>query len=157
VKSNILIDSDHTARIADFGLTSVLRHPSISISVTAPAWGGTLQWMAPELFDGKSSPSKESDIYAFGMVIYEVRITFPCESVLKLKDCACRFLHTNDHSPASTLTLCLCWSYKISDPCDHQTERFLVSRKMSGSWRKSVGTETRASGHISQIFYRALR
>ena len=28
--------------------------------------------MAPELFDGKSRPSKESDIYTLGMVIYEV-------------------------------------------------------------------------------------
>jgi len=71
-KSNILIDSNRSARIADFGLTSVLRHHSISISVTAPAWGGTLQWMAPELFDEKSSPSKESDIYALSMVVYEV-------------------------------------------------------------------------------------
>jgi len=71
-QSNILIDSDKSARIADFGLTSVLRHHSISISATAPARGGTLQWMAPELFDGESSPSKESDIYALGMVIYEV-------------------------------------------------------------------------------------
>ena len=73
MKSNILIDSNQTARIADFGLTSLLHHPSISISVTAPALGGTLQWMAPELLDGESRPSKESDIYAFGMVIYEVR------------------------------------------------------------------------------------
>jgi len=71
-KSNILIDSNHCARIADFGLTSVLRHPSVSISVTTPVWGGTPRWMAPELFDGRSSPSKESDIYALGMVIYEV-------------------------------------------------------------------------------------
>jgi len=71
-KSNILIDSNKSARIADFGLTSVLCHHSISISMTAPAWGGTLQWMAPELFNEKSSPSKESDIYALGMVVYEV-------------------------------------------------------------------------------------
>ena len=73
MKSNILIDGNQTARIADFGLTSLLRHPTISISVTAPAFGGTLQWMAPELFDGESRPSRESDIYALGMVIYEVR------------------------------------------------------------------------------------
>ena len=71
-KSNILIDSNKSARIADFGLTSVLRHHSISISMTAPAWGGTIQWMAPELYDKKSSPSKESDMYALGMVVYEV-------------------------------------------------------------------------------------
>ena len=88
-KSNILIDSNCSAHIADFGLTSLLRHPSISISVSAPAWGGTPQWMAPELFDGKSRPSKESDIYALGMVIYEVRTsrtprTSPNRSLLQV-------------------------------------------------------------------------
>jgi len=71
-KNNILIDGNRSARVADFGFTSIVRHPSISISVSAPAFGGTLPWMAPELFDGKSRPSKESDIYALGMVIYEV-------------------------------------------------------------------------------------
>lgn len=71
-KSNVLIDSNFSARIADFGLTSVLRNRSMSISITAPTWGGTLQWMAPELFDDDSHPSKASDIYALGMVTYEV-------------------------------------------------------------------------------------
>ena len=40
--------------------------------------GGTIRWMSPELIDPgsfklkKSSPTKESDCYALGMVIYEV-------------------------------------------------------------------------------------
>ena len=73
MKSNILIGSDHSARIADFGLTSLLCHPSISVSVGTPDIGGTPGWMAPELFDAENScPSRESDIYAFGMVVYEV-------------------------------------------------------------------------------------
>ena len=77
-KSNILVDSSHTARIADFGLTSILRNPSISMSVSPPAEGGTYQWMAPELFSEDSRPSKESDVYSLGMVVYEVRhVSFP--------------------------------------------------------------------------------
>lgn len=42
------------------------------------AEGGTIQWMSPELLDPrrfgfkKSHPTKESDYYALGMVIYEV-------------------------------------------------------------------------------------
>jgi serine/threonine protein kinase len=82
-KSNILVDSKLTARIADFGLTSFLRHPSISMSVSAPAGGGTCQWMAPELFNENSHPSKQSDIYALGMVVYEVgRIVLLGDSLL---------------------------------------------------------------------------
>jgi len=76
VKSNILIDSHFSARIADFGLTSVLRNHSMSISVTAPARGGTLRWMAPELFNDGSHPSKASDVYALGMVTYEVGLHY---------------------------------------------------------------------------------
>jgi len=40
--------------------------------------GGTFQWMSPELLDPsrfgseKPRPTKESDCYAFGMVIYEI-------------------------------------------------------------------------------------
>jgi serine/threonine protein kinase len=41
--------------------------------------GGTEQWMSPELLHPErfgftdTRPTKESDCYAFGMVIYEVR------------------------------------------------------------------------------------
>ena len=77
-KSNILVDNSHTARIGDFGLMSILRNPSISMSVSPPAEGGTYQWMAPELFSESSRPSKESDVYALGMVAYEVcYVLFP--------------------------------------------------------------------------------
>ena len=93
-----MIDSNHSARIADFGLTSLLCHPSISISITVPIWGGTLHWMAPELFVSESRPSKATDIYALGIVIYEVcHATFSGESVLK--NYSRRFSPINDHSP----------------------------------------------------------
>ena len=42
--------------------------------------GGTIRWMSPELLDpGRFEitdcrPTKQSDCYALGMVIYEVRI-----------------------------------------------------------------------------------
>ena len=41
--------------------------------------GGTTRWMSPELLDpdlfgtGDCRPTKQSDCYALGMVIYEVR------------------------------------------------------------------------------------
>ena len=34
--------------------------------------GGTIEYMAPELFSEGAMPSKEADVYAFGIVIYEV-------------------------------------------------------------------------------------
>ena len=130
-KSNILIDSNYSARIADFGLTSLLRHPSISISVSAPAWGGTPQWMAPELFDGKSRPSKESDIYALGMVIYEVRTLYATAEPV-LIDPFRRFSRIKGHSLPFSTTLYLDWSSLESDPRDRRTMTFSVCRRMSG-------------------------
>ena len=47
------------------------------------AAGGTYRWMSPELLDPElfgipelegDRPTKQSDCYAFGMVIYEVRV-----------------------------------------------------------------------------------
>ena len=47
------------------------------LSETVVSSGGTLCWMAPELLDpphfgSNGRPTRESDCYALGMVIYEV-------------------------------------------------------------------------------------
>jgi len=34
--------------------------------------GGSVRWMAPELLDASSQPTTASDIYALGMVFYEI-------------------------------------------------------------------------------------
>ena len=76
-KANILIDQAGHARIADFGLLTIVSDPtnvSLSSSYTQ---GGTARWMGPELIDPQrfgfknGRPTKSSDCYALGMVIYE--------------------------------------------------------------------------------------
>lgn len=75
-KTNILIDRNGHACLADFGLITVISDQSTYLS--SCIGGGTIRWMSPELLDpGKfgfeeSCPTKESDCYALGMVIYEV-------------------------------------------------------------------------------------
>lgn len=78
-KVNILVNNDYRAVIADFGLVAVLSTSStLTYMTSALAGGGSERWMAPELLYPEkygfshSIPSKESDTYAFGMVIYEV-------------------------------------------------------------------------------------
>ena len=44
--------------------------------------GGTLPWMSPELLgsvcpDATIRPTRESDCYALGMVVYEVSLSYP--------------------------------------------------------------------------------
>ena len=84
-KANIYIRNFH-ACIADFGISTIARPEPWANSSTAPAVslvsftsGGSIRWMSPELFDPKRfnlpdpRPTKESDRFALGMVIYEVR------------------------------------------------------------------------------------
>jgi serine/threonine protein kinase len=76
-KANILIDEAGRARLADFGLLTIISDPTNLLSSGSSAQGGTVRWMSPELIAPeefgfeKSRPTKPSDCYALGMVIYE--------------------------------------------------------------------------------------
>ena len=71
-----MIDHNGKARLADFTLLTILHQSDTAIAPLRE--GGTIQWMGPELLDPKSfglhksRPTRESDCYALGMVIYEV-------------------------------------------------------------------------------------
>ena len=77
MKSNILIDEAGQVRLADFGLLKIISDPANHLSSSSNSQGGTVRWMSPELIYPEqfgleeSSPTKSSDCYAFGMVIYE--------------------------------------------------------------------------------------
>jgi len=74
--SNILIDDDGRARLSDFGLLPIISDQETLLSTSIES--GTIPWMSPELLDPesfgskKSRPTKASDCYALGMLIYEV-------------------------------------------------------------------------------------
>eukprot|EP00980_Cylindrotheca_fusiformis_P008653 scaffold1844_cov124-Cylindrotheca_fusiformis.AAC.2 len=61
--ANILVDSRFRAKVADFGLS----HDKYVNGIT-----GTAYWMAPELLRGESGNTTASDVYAFGIVLYEI-------------------------------------------------------------------------------------
>jgi serine/threonine protein kinase len=94
-KANILINRDRRACLADFGLstiTGVATHAAARASlaslisndtVMSFTTGGTRRWMSPELLNPEmfgipqsegDRPTRQSDCYALGMVIYEVRV-----------------------------------------------------------------------------------
>ena len=77
-QANILVDDAGAARVADFGLVTMVSR-STFLSSESVSSGGTLYWMSPELFDpprfgSNGRLSRESDRYALGMVVYEVRL-----------------------------------------------------------------------------------
>ncbi|KAF8747019.1 Protein tyrosine kinase, partial [Rhizoctonia solani] len=67
---NVLISSDGTAKLTDFGL-STMAESSIGFSATTTAQAGSIRWVAPELLLEGASRSKMSDVYALGMTILE--------------------------------------------------------------------------------------
>jgi formylglycine-generating enzyme required for sulfatase activity/tRNA A-37 threonylcarbamoyl transferase component Bud32 len=68
--SNILIDDNGVARIADFGFAKAVSADSISMSVGG-GMVGTPAYMAPELWHGKKA-TEQSDIYSLGCITYEM-------------------------------------------------------------------------------------
>ena len=76
LQPNILIKSDGRACIADFSLLTIISDQQTFLSTCVE--GGTTPWMSPELLDPESFGlqkcrlTKESDLYALGMLIYEV-------------------------------------------------------------------------------------
>ena len=76
-KANILIDEAGCARLADFGLLTIISDPANFLFSSSYSQGGTIRWTSPEritpqefgLKDGR--PTKSSDSYSLGMVIYE--------------------------------------------------------------------------------------
>jgi hypothetical protein len=93
-QANILINQSRRACLADFGLSTIVgtgyrasaNASLISVastsSLTSSTSGETTRWMSPELLDpGRFGitdyrPTKQSDCYALGMVVYEVRTDY---------------------------------------------------------------------------------
>ncbi|KAF9643032.1 kinase-like protein [Thelephora ganbajun] len=73
---NIVIDKDGHARLIDFSLITLI--PDQSTFISRCIEGGTVAWMSPELLEPQNfglteiRPTRESDYYALGMVIYEI-------------------------------------------------------------------------------------
>lgn len=74
LKANILINDNAHACLADFCESMVVSDQPTSLVTYA----GEIRWMSPELIDPDrfgfrdGRPTKESDCYALGMVVYEV-------------------------------------------------------------------------------------
>lgn len=72
-QANVVISSTGEALLNDFGLAVIIEDLSkMPISSTLDG-AGNPRWMAPELLVGSDIISKKSDVWAFGMVILEVR------------------------------------------------------------------------------------
>ncbi len=71
---NILIDQNDRIRITDFGLAKITRGETTKLAaITTPDMVmGTPRYMAPEQFESPSEVDHRADIYAIGVVTYEM-------------------------------------------------------------------------------------
>lgn len=68
---NVLLDSQYRAKITDFGLAKIKLETNSTTTKTKQVMG-TTRWRAPELFKRNASPNVASDIYSYGMVLWEI-------------------------------------------------------------------------------------
>ncbi|XP_027199928.1 serine/threonine-protein kinase B-raf-like [Dermatophagoides pteronyssinus] len=67
--NNIFLSKDFTVKIGDFGLATVKSHWGGLQPTNQPT--GSILWMAPEIIRG-AAHSFQSDVYAYGIVLFEV-------------------------------------------------------------------------------------
>ncbi|KAF8592987.1 kinase-like protein [Ceratobasidium sp. AG-I] len=67
---NVLLDESGQVRLTDFGL-AIMHEQYMQFSETDPG-GGTMRWMAPELFMEEGVRCRETDVYALGMTMLEI-------------------------------------------------------------------------------------
>lgn len=71
VKSlNILVTTDLTLKVADMGLSKLAEEVQGGSKVSTGG-GANPRWLAPEVLNGKK-PSMESDLFSFGVVLWEL-------------------------------------------------------------------------------------
>ncbi|AED94811.1 putative protein kinase RLK-Pelle-LRR-Xb-1 family [Arabidopsis thaliana] len=67
--SNVLLDSDFVAHIADFGLA---RRIDASRSHVSTQVAGTMGYMPPEYWEGNTAATVKADVYSFGVLMLEL-------------------------------------------------------------------------------------
>ncbi|KAK4161350.1 kinase-like domain-containing protein [Cladorrhinum sp. PSN259] len=71
--ANVLVAEDGGVQLCDFGVAGMVKSRFDKRRTVT----GTLQWMAPELFDTEVSYGNEVDVWAFGSMAYEAATGLP--------------------------------------------------------------------------------
>ncbi|XP_070710619.1 receptor-interacting serine/threonine-protein kinase 3 [Pempheris klunzingeri] len=70
--SNVLLDSCLTVKLTDFGLARFYHSITQVSKKDSEGEGGTISYMPPEAFDLSYSPTKASDIYSYGILLWSI-------------------------------------------------------------------------------------
>ncbi|XP_026154501.1 receptor-interacting serine/threonine-protein kinase 3 isoform X2 [Mastacembelus armatus] len=70
--SNVLLDSDLNAKLTDFGLARFYHSVTRASKKASDEEGGTISYMPPEAFEISYSPTRASDIYSYGILLWSI-------------------------------------------------------------------------------------
>jgi serine/threonine protein kinase len=70
---NVLLDGSGNVKLADFGLTRALERDGVKVRQAYVGFG-SVGYMAPELFRRGVEPGATADIYALGILLYEMLV-----------------------------------------------------------------------------------
>ncbi|MGE3320602.1 MAG: protein kinase, partial [Candidatus Berkiella sp.] len=121
---NVLLSETGRAKLCDFGLAKIKTTTKTQSRMTQTNAGaeksvGTLPWMAPELFGLRPKYSTKSDIYAYGIIMWELSARrVPYEDVIsegELRDCiknGDREEIPDNTPPSYAKLITFCWAQK---------------------------------------------
>lgn len=78
--NNVLISSGEHVLLCDFGLA---KHVTYRTS-TSLRGAGSIPWQSPELLQDEGRRTVQSDVYAFGITVYEVRARSQVDTLYQL-------------------------------------------------------------------------
>ncbi|KAG0256925.1 hypothetical protein DFQ27_005402 [Actinomortierella ambigua] len=81
--ANVLLDKHMTVKLCDFGFSKIKSAASVQ---SGAAIKGTLRWMAPEILSKDPTYSAKSDVYALGMVMWEMAANSTVPFIHQLDD-----------------------------------------------------------------------
>lgn len=147
--ANILISADHHVLLCDFGL-SKLKDATTS---TDQRGAGTLRWQSPEVLEG-GPRTFESDVYAYGMTICEVRChIFLLDMRRCLPQVHVRSSAASYHSSVSPVRP-RCWLFSAENalPCNPSPLMMGPRTLRYGMWRPNAGVKTPKIDHLCKQY-----
>ncbi len=156
---NVLLDDRMTAKLSDFGLSKNVKLES-STSTHANKNLGTLLWMAPELLTRGAKHTVLSDIYALGIVLWELtsrKLPFQDDETATpdnirqwIKDGEKETI-PSDTPPQFTKLIVACWAQRIEDRPSNCGDIANKISTIEGSFTSSGYLWSKSNNNVSEF------
>jgi len=151
--ANILVDRAGSAKLLDFGIARPLDATDSASALTrSGAFAGTLAYAAPEqITGGRAAPDIRSDIYALGVIAYELLAGAPPYTTSGSLDTALRNIREASPRNRSQTGIAIDpWTVMMKAMAKDPARRYQSADEMAGDLRRAARGEAigaRADSH----------